>query len=71
MARPYFTLAVREDGRWFPEFGAYDREDVVSEMDDYHYHGTKRKDMKVLKLADARTKTMEAAIAALNGKPCA
>jgi hypothetical protein len=32
--RPYYTLAVRANGKWGPEFGDFDKETVKDEMED-------------------------------------
>lgn len=71
MARPYFILVAYEGERiagnpWGIAFGAYDREDVVREREDYRDHGWKAKHLKVIRCADARPETCNAAIAALN-----
>jgi hypothetical protein len=64
-ARPYFTLAVREDGIWAPQFGDYDRETVEFELEDYLDHDHKRRDLKIVK-SSVRPADVAAAIARLN-----
>lgn len=66
MSRHYFTLAVRYDGRWCPEFGDYKRAVIVSERDDFREHKIKAKDLKIIKTGD-RAADISAAIAKLNG----
>jgi hypothetical protein len=45
---PYFTLLVRERGKWFVDFGSWDHEDVDAEIEDRRDHGVSRKDLKVI-----------------------
>jgi hypothetical protein len=70
MSRPYFMLFVREDGVWVPEFGDYERQIVVDEMEDYHhgYRNVKKKDMKVMRLASGKRLVVDAVQAALNSE---
>jgi hypothetical protein len=76
--RPYFILAVRNDGLeaprndadWSPQFGDYDKECVEFERDDYRDHGSRACDLKIVRLPDARQVTVNAAIEALNGRNC-
>lgn len=63
--RRYFTLAVREDGVWAPQWGDYDRAAVVAELEDYRDHDVKRKDLKIVVSGDAQDQ-INAAIARLN-----
>lgn len=59
----YYTLAVKEGGIWFPEFGDYCRSTVVQEgRDSYAYQPR-----KILK-TDGQASSIEAAVAALNTK---
>lgn len=64
MARKYYTLAVRNpDGAWHPEFGAYDRDDVDFEFDDYADRGeAKKKDMCIITTAGSSQALVNAAL---------
>lgn len=64
MARRYHTLAIREDGRWAPQFGDYDKDAVLQERED-SYGETKRRDWRVITTGDKKA-DIDAAIAALN-----
>lgn len=63
--RKYYTLAVREHGRWGPQFGSYDKEDVTSEREDYRDHDYKASDLKIL-TTGAKKADVDAAIRKLN-----
>lgn len=67
MARRYHTLAVREDGRWAPQFGDYDRETVEAERDDYRHgsQGIKARDLRIVTTGPTQA-DIDAAIAKLN-----
>lgn len=66
--RKYYTLAVRIDGRWSPEFGDYDRECVQVELAGYLDSGAwKRKDLKIVTTDDNQA-AIDAAIRKLNGE---
>jgi hypothetical protein len=66
---PYFTLAVREDGRWSPQFGDYDRavveQEIADMLDSAAWPGLKRRDTKIVR-SDASRASVNAALAALN-----
>ena len=73
MARKYYTLCTREDGKWSPQFGDYDRAVVTQEADDSYWNqGRKeegkyrRQDMKIIKLANDRQATLVDALEKLN-----
>jgi hypothetical protein len=73
MARPYFTLVeLGNCGKWFIEFGDYDRETVAQEMRDrkdaarYINRGTCP--MKIVRTANARQASINAAVDKLNEK---
>lgn len=68
MARKYHTLAVREDGRWAPQFGDYDRETVDSEREEYRDKGHKARDLRIITTGDTQA-AINAGIANLNAKP--
>lgn len=61
----YYTLAVREDGVWSPQFGDYSRATVHEEMADMLDHDVRRKDLKVIETDDTQVSIM-AAIERLN-----
>lgn len=61
----YYSLAVREDGKWAVQFGDYDRETVKAELGDYLDHGTRRKDMRIITSGDTQAEITKA-VAALN-----
>lgn len=67
MARSYYTLAERCDGRWVVQAGGYDLETIEFERDDFRDHGVKAKDLRILKTAPSQ-KAINAAVAALNAK---
>jgi hypothetical protein len=62
--RPYFTLAIREDGRWSPQFGDYERAVVAQEIRDCYAH-VRKPDRKIVK-SDPDCDAINAALAALN-----
>lgn len=63
--KKYYTLAVRENGKWSPEFGSYDKSDVISELQDYRDKGTKASNLQVVISGDKR-EDVEKRIAELN-----
>ena len=65
--KTYFTLAVREAGRWAPQFGDYDRAVVAQELDDLAYGGIPKRDMRIVKSADDQASIL-AAVATLKAK---
>lgn len=70
MARTYYTLVVRqEDGKWYPQFGDYDRSTVADEADNTYWNRNggsyRRQDMKIVS-SGARQQDITAAIAKLN-----
>jgi hypothetical protein len=74
MARKYFTLCTRTDGKWSPQFGDYDRAVVAQEADDsYWNNGIKeegkfsKKDMKIISTG-ARQADIDAGVANLNNE---
>lgn len=68
-ARTYFTLAIRADGVWSPQFGDYDRETVEQEARDMRDSDSalRSKDCKVISSGDSQD-AINAAIAKLNAK---
>jgi hypothetical protein len=68
--RPYYTLAIREQGRWTPQFGDYDRAIVAQEeQDSYRFDPAgqpiRKLDRKIIK-TDPDCDAIDAGIAALN-----
>jgi len=63
-SKTYYTLAVRAEDQWWPEFGDYDLKTVDEEMDclsdDY-----KRKDLKIIATLDDQ-QSIDSKIAELN-----
>lgn len=55
MTKPYYTLVIRAEGRWAPQFGSYTYGDCLSEREDYQDHGHKFKDMKIITTASEQT----------------
>ena len=62
--RKYHTLAVREAGRWAPQFGDYDRVTVEGKRDGYRDKGTKARDLRIITTGDAQA-DIDAAVAVL------
>jgi hypothetical protein len=64
----YFLLFSRVGalGRWNLEFGAYDRSDVASERDSLRDQGFRASNLKIVKIANARQRTVDAAFAGMN-----
>jgi hypothetical protein len=62
MARKYYTLCIRFDGKWSPEFGDYSREVVQEEMETESYL---RKNMRII-TTGARQSDITTAVASLN-----
>lgn len=63
-SRPYYTLAIREHGRWAPQFGDYERSVVAQEARD-GYSQRRASDRKIVaSLPDCDA--IDAAIATLN-----
>jgi len=66
-ARKYFTLAVREDGRWGPDFGDYDVMVVRQELMNRRDSGTKGKDLFIVSTGETQAE-IDVAIAKLNAR---
>ena len=65
----YYTLAVRMNGEWSPEFGDFDRETVQIERNSYRQSpmGFAAKDLMILISGDSQDEINDA-IASLNGR---
>ena len=62
--RAYFTLAIRESGRWTPQFGDHERAVVAQESRDSYAH-VRQLDRKIVESAPD-CDAIDAALAALN-----
>lgn len=62
--RRYYTLAVRDQGVWGPQYGSYSRSDAHEEMLD-HAERYALKDLKIIRTDDEQA-AIDAAIAKLN-----
>ena len=67
--KTYYTLAVKTDGIWGPEFGDYELEVVAQELEDmyYCYDGLKKAHCEILRTTDDQP-AIDAAVALLNEK---
>ena len=64
--KPYFTLLEKNDaGLWTIEFGAYDKADCKSELEDRLDHDVRRKNLKII-TTGAKQAEIDAAVAKLN-----
>ena len=66
----YHILVERPDvgDKWAIQFGDKDKDVVRDEREDYRYQGSKLGNLKILRVANARQATCDAAVAALNAK---
>lgn len=64
MIKPYWTLFIREDGRWSPQFGDYSKAVVVQEMRD-SWDEYQRRDRRIV-CTDDTQEAINAAEAELN-----
>lgn len=64
--RKYYTLAIKHDGKWGPEAGAYERETMKEEMTEHKRHGVKGHDMTIITTNGPAREEVESAIAKLN-----
>lgn len=66
----YYTVAVRTNGKFGIEFGAYSKQDCENEVEDmldgFSYLGVKRKDIKIIRTNTARQSEINEAIKLLN-----
>jgi hypothetical protein len=64
--KPYFTLLEKNDaGLWTIEFGAYDKADCKSELEDRLDHDVRRKNLKIITTGPKQAE-IDAAVAKLN-----
>lgn len=66
-SKVYYTLAVLEDGKWAPQFGAYQKRVVMEERDDQYAggHGVPLKNLKIITSGEKQSE-IDAVIAKLN-----
>jgi hypothetical protein len=61
----FWTLVVRRDGRFIPEFGSFARGDVIVKMSELRRKGVPRSDLKVI-ASDPELAAIEKDLEALN-----
>jgi hypothetical protein len=59
------TLAIRHDGRFFPEFGSFVRGEAIAKMSEWRRKGVRRSDLKIIAY-DADPAAITMAVEALN-----
>jgi hypothetical protein len=65
MARVYWMLCTRDNGKWSPQFGDHDRATVAQEeRDEYMMYGAK--DRKIIRCPDDTAIAVKIALARLN-----
>jgi hypothetical protein len=45
--RRFWTLAIRRDGRFCPEFGSFVRGEAIAKMIEWRRKGVRRSDLKI------------------------
>ena len=63
--RGYRTLAVRHDGRFFPEFGSFVRGEAIAKMSEWRRKGVRRSNLKII-ASDPDPAAITQAVEALN-----
>jgi hypothetical protein len=63
--RRYWTLTVRHDGHFVPEFGSFVRGEAIAEMSKWRRKGFRRSDLRIV-ASDANLAAIEMAVQALN-----
>ncbi len=58
MTRKYYSLLVKLDNRWSPQFGDYVRKVVADEGDDTKHHYPKGTKMKIICTGDTQASIM-------------
>jgi hypothetical protein len=66
IVRRYWTLAVRHDGCFVPEFGSFVRGEAIAEMSRWRRRGVRRADLKIV-ASDADKAAIEKGVETLNG----
>jgi hypothetical protein len=44
----FWTLLIRREGRFLPEFGSFVRGDVIVKMSELRHKGVRRSDLKII-----------------------
>jgi hypothetical protein len=44
----FWTLLVRRDGRFLPEFGSFARGETIAKMSEWRRKGVRRSDLKII-----------------------
>jgi hypothetical protein len=63
--RGYWTLAIRHDGRFFPEFGSFVRGEAIAKISERRRKGIRRIDLKII-ASDPNPRAVTTAVEALN-----
>jgi hypothetical protein len=63
--RRYWTLAVRHDSRFLPEFGSFVRGEAIAKMSEWRRKGVRRIDLKII-ASDPDPAAVTKAVEALN-----
>jgi hypothetical protein len=61
----FWTLLVRREGRFLPEFGSFVRGEAIAKMSELRLKGVRRSDMKIIP-SDPDLAAIEKAVEALN-----
>ena len=61
----YWTLLVKENGVWGPQFGSFEYQDLVAELQDYRSHGVSNKSLKIIR-TDETQEAIDSRIKAIN-----
>jgi hypothetical protein len=61
----FWTLLVRRDGRFLPEFGSFVRGEAIAKMSELRLTGVRRSDLKIL-ASDPDLAAIEKDVEALN-----
>ena len=63
----YYTLLIRQDNRWYIEFGDYSKHLVYEEKREWQYNGTLKKDTKVIRTLEDQSEVDKAVKLINNG----
>ena len=44
----FWTLVIRRDGRFYPEFGSFVRGEAIAKMSELRLRGVRRSDLKIV-----------------------
>jgi hypothetical protein len=61
----FWTLAIRDDGRFFPEFGSFVRGEAIAKMSEWRRKGVRRSNLKII-ASDPDPAAITQAVEALN-----